>query len=568
MNKFKDDIVKILASVIPELSEEEIDSYIEIPKDSTNGDIAFPCFKLAKIFRKAPNMISEDIVDKINTDDYDVEVKGAYINFYIKRDTLAKDVISRILKEGSDYGKSTLGEGKNIIVEYSSANISKELHVGHIRGIMIGLSLYKIYKTLGYNPIAINHLGDYGINFGKIITAFKHWGTKEDVEKRGVRALLDLYVKFGRESEKDPKYMDEARNWFKKLEEDKDEHALELWQWFKEVSLKEYNKVYDRLHCHFDSFAGESFYSDMMPSVRQELASKDLLVKDDGAEIVVLEDENLPNMVVTTSNGTSLYITRDIACAKYRKETYNFDKCLYVVGSEQKLHFMQLKAVLKKMGYDWTDDIEHVANGLIMLKDDNDSIGKVSSREGNHFFLEDMLNLAVEKTMELINRKNPDLENKELVAEQIGIGAIAFKELSTSIGKDYVFDWDSVLSFDGETGPYLQYTNVRCNSLLEKGEIKEVVDYSVLNDDYSYELIRDLAQYPETIVTAQAKNEPAVISRYLINLAKTFNRFYQNVTVVSDDEVDTSTKLSLVKATRQTLVNGLYLINIEAPTKM
>ncbi len=568
MNKFKDDVVKILSSVIDDLSIEEVDGFIEIPKDSSNGDMAFPCFKLAKVFRKAPNLIAEEIAGKIQTDDYYVEVKGAYINFYIKREKLAESVLNRIMNEGEKYGQSKLGEGKNIIVEYSSANISKELHVGHIRGIMIGLSLYKIYKALGYNPIAINHLGDYGINFGKIITAFKHWGNKEDVEKRGVRALLDLYVKFGNESSKDPKYMDEARNWFKKLEEEKDEHALELWKWFKDVSLKEYNKVYDRLHCHFDSFAGESFYSDMMPAVRKELGDKNLLVKDEGAEIVVLEDENLPNMVVTTSNGTSLYITRDIACAKYRKETYNFDKCLYVVGSEQKLHFMQLKAVLKKMGYEWTDDIEHVANGLIMLKDDNDSVGKVSSREGNHFFLEDMLNLAVEKTLEIINRKNPDLENKEVVAEQIGIGAIAFKELSTSIGKDYVFDWDSVLSFDGETGPYLQYTNVRCNSLLEKGEITSEVDYSMLDDDYSYELIRVLAQYPDAIVTAQSKNEPAVISRYLINLAKTFNRFYQNVTVVSENKIDTSTKLLLVKATSQTLVNGMYLINIEAPTKM
>ncbi len=564
MNKYIDEAVDILSQNIDELSKEEILENIEIPKDSVNGDVSFPCFKLAKVFRKSPAIIANEISNKISSEMFDIKPIGAYINFYINRSIFAKNTVESILNLGSKYGESNIGENKNIIVEYSSANISKELHVGHIRGIMIGLSLYKIYKVLGYNPVAINHLGDYGINFGKIITAFLHWGNKEDVEKRGVRALLDLYVKFGKESESNSQYLDEARDWFKKLEEDKDEEALRLWKWFKDVSLKEYNKVYNRLNCHFDSFAGESFYSDMMPKVREELAEKNLLVKDDGAEIVVLEDEDLPNMVVTTSNGTSLYITRDIACAKYRKEHYKFDKCLYVVGTEQKLHFMQLKSVLKKMGYDWTDDIVHVANGLIMLKD----VGKVSSRDGNHFFLEDMLNLAVEKTMELINRKNPELENKEFVAEQIGIGAIAFKELSTSTGKDYVFDWDSVLSFDGETGPYLQYTNVRCNSLLEKGEIGIEFDFNKLTDDYSYELIRELSMYPDAIVTAQQKNEPATISRYLINLAKAFNRFYQNVTVVSDDKLDTSVKLALVKATSQTLVNGMYLINVEAPEKM
>lgn len=565
MKQFKEEVSLLLEKHVGEMMDlQEIRESVEVPKYAEKGDVAFPCFKLAKSMRKSPAMIAKELSETITDDRFDIVAENAYLNFFVKKERLAEIVVGSILEEGEAYGATNVGENKTMIVEYSSANISKELHFGHIRGIMIGSSLYKLAKFLGYNAVAVNHLGDYGINFGKIITAYKHWGDDKDIEERGVRALLDLYVKFEKFSKRDEKFMEEARQWFHKLEVEKDQEAYDLWSWFKEISLAEYNRVYDMLGATFDSYDGEAFYSDKMPAVHKELVEKDLLFYEDGMELIDMSDYNLTNVIVTTSAGTSLYITRDIACAIYRKNHYDFYKNLYVVGSEQRLHFQQLRAILHKMGRQWWDDCVHVDHGLIMLKD-----GKLSSREGGVIFLEDVIQMAVQKTLELIDQKNPGLEDKEEVARQVGLGAIAYKELSTSRIKDYIFDWDEALSFEGETGPYLQYANVRAHSLLERGEadLKDI-DYSHLTEEASSLLIRELSSFDEVLETALEKHEPAILSRYLMGVAKLFNRFYQQVSVITEDKEATRAKLALVKAVSQVLENGMKLINMEAPKKM
>ncbi|HHT20030.1 MAG TPA: arginine--tRNA ligase [Tissierellia bacterium] len=565
MQLFTRQVIDLLTPPLAEhLSPTEIAQLIEVPKIAAQGDLAFPTFRLAKLLRKAPPLIAQDIAQQIETEAFDIKTDGAYINFFVKREVLAETVVGTILDQADGYGCSDEGRGQRVLVEYNSANISKDMHHGYIRGLMIGASIYKIAQCLGYETVTINHLGDYGINFGMIIVAFKRWGDREDVERRGVSALNELYVRFRQEAEDDPTLMKEAREWFKHLEDGTSEEAHELWTWFKEVSLRDYDVVWRKLGSHFDSFAGEAFYSDMMPAVRQELLDKELIFTEDGAELIDLSSENLPNIIVTTSSGNSLYITRDIAAAKYRKDTYDFARNIYVVGSEQRLHFQQLKAILKKMGYDWYDQIVHVDHGLIMLAD-----GKMSSRTGEVVLLNDVLETAIERTRQLIEQKNPELVDKDEVARQVGLGAIAFKELYTSRIKDYVFDWDDALSFEGETGPYLQYTNVRCHSLLMRGgETEGEIDYALLDDDFSNELIRELAQFPETIHFAFERYEPALISRYLIGVAKLFNKFYQQVTILSNVPAERTARLALVRAVSQTLENGMKLINMEAPKRM
>lgn len=566
MEKFKNEIGLLLEPFMEDsLSLEEILESLEEPKHAQQGDLAFPCFKLAKSRRKSPAIIAQELAEKIKSDKYEVKNLGPYINFFINRKELAETILKEILEKKDAYGSSEEGQNRPVIIEYSSANISKELHFGHIRGIMIGSSLYKITKFLGYKAIAINHLGDYGINFGKIITAFKHWGDREHIEGIGVRGLLELYVRFNKAASDDPSYMEEARKWFYKLEEEKDPEALELWKWFKDVSLKEYNRVYEIIGCTFDSYAGEAFYSELMPSTRQKLLDKNLLVKDEGAEIIDLSDENLPNIIVTTSQGTSLYITRDIAAAIYRKEHYDFYRNCYIVGSEQRLHFNQLKAILKKMGYDWYEQCEHIDHGLVMMES-----GKISSRDGDNIFLEEVIKTAIQKTREIIEEKNPQLENKDEIARQVGLGALAYRELSNSRVKDYTFSWDEAISFEGETGPYLQYTNVRCQSLLEKGEYKDggEFDGSYLTEDSSKELIWELGLLPSILSTVFEKMEPAILSRYLMGVAKLFNKFYSQVNVLVDNEEERNSKLALVRAVSITLENGMKLINMEAPKKM
>lgn len=560
MSIFKQTIISKLNNHL-DIDTQEL---IEIPKDNSMGDFSLPCFKLSKLLKKSPVNIAKDLKESIKIEDIEIEELNGYLNFYIKRELLSKTVILEIFDKGSNYGKSDIGKNKNIIIEYSSANISKQLHIGHIRGIMIGSSLTKIYKKTSHNVIAINYLGDYGINFGQMIVAYKRWGNKEDIEARGVEALLELYVKYNEEVKNDDSLKEEAREWFKKLEEQNDKEALSIWQWFKDVSLNEYNKIYQKIGCKFDSFNGESYYSKFLKGTRKELLDKNLIVNDEGAEIINLEDYNLTNAVVTTSQGTSLYLTRDISAALDRKKVYDFDKCIYIVGSEQRLHFNQLKAILDKMGYAFSKDIVHLAHGLIMLKE-----GKISSRKTNTLVLKDFIDELIAESLKIIEKKNPKLENKNEVAEMVGLGAIAFKELSTSVVKNYTFDIENALSYEGETGPYIQYTNARCHSLLNKFK-KDVtkIDYKLLTDDYSYNIIRILFQFKDVIINAQKKNEPAIISRYIIDLSKEFNRMYQNVSIITSDVIKTNSLIALVKAVSITLENAMNLINMKAPKKM
>jgi arginyl-tRNA synthetase len=566
MIDFKNEIAKLLSAKIEQLDHEEVLDMIEIPPKSEMGDFAFPCFKLAKVFRKAPNLIAQDIVEAIGKTELfeKLEVVGAYINFTVNKEVFAKSVIEEINKKGDKFGSSNIGEGKNVIVEFSSPNIAKPFHIGHIRTTVIGSSINNIYKFLGYNTIAINHLGDYGTQFGKLIVAFRSWGDREVVESNPIPELLKLYIKFHEEAEKDPKLDDEARMWFKKLE-DGDEEATELWQWIRDVSLKEFNRVYDMLGIKFDSFAGESFYSDKMPRVLELMREKGILKKSQGAEIVDLEPYGMPPALITKKDGSTLYITRDIAAAIYRKEHYDFYKNIYVVGSQQNLHFKQWIKIIDLMGFDWAYDCVHVPFGMVSLEE-----GTMSTRKGRVVFLEDVLNKAVEKTKEIISEKSPDLEDKDKVAKEVGIGAVVFQELSNNRIKDYVFSWDRTLDFQGESGPYVQYTHARASSLLRKTKLNynEDVDYKLLKEKEEMDLIRILNRFPETVIDAARKNEPSIITRYTIDLAQAFNKFYHDYPILVDDEKLQKSRLALVAAVKQTIKNGLALIGVAAPERM
>lgn len=566
MIDFKNEVVKIISGLDEKLDEKEIMSLIEVPPSYEMGDYAFPCFKLAKIFRKAPNLIAEEISNKIQENSYfeKIENVGPYVNFFIDRAVLAETVLEEIKDEKERYGSSNIGKDKTVIVEYSSPNIAKPFHIGHIRTTIIGHALYRIYSFLGYDTVAINHLGDYGTQFGKLIVAYKKWGDRSVIEKDPINELLKLYVKFHEEAEKEPSLDDEARKWFKKLE-DGDNEATELWKWMREISLEEFNKVYDMLGIEFDSFTGESFYSDKMPKVVEELQNKGLLVKSEGADIVDLEPYNMPPALIRKSDGSTLYITRDIAAAIYRKENYDFYKNIYVVGSEQKLHFDQWRKIIDLMGYDWAENCIHVPFGMVSLED-----GTMSTRKGRVVFLEDVLKKAVEKTTGIIEERNPNLENKEEVAKQVGIGAIVFQELFNSRIKDYVFSWDKTLSFEGETGPYVQYAHARANSLLKKGEfsIEDKIDYSLLKREEEIDIIRLLYDFPNIIVNSSEKNEPSFITRHITEIAKNFNRFYHNCPILNEEEDLRKARLHLVYATKLVLNTGLLLLGIEAPDKM
>ncbi|BEP28624.1 arginine--tRNA ligase [Helicovermis profundi] len=566
MINFKNEVVDLLSVVIPEIEKNEISSLLEIPKYTNMGDFAFPCFKLSKIYRKSPNMISKDLVEKISGNKYfeKIESVNAYINFTNSKTIFVKSVLENVNEKKDSYGSSDIGNGEEIIVEFSSTNIAKPFHMGHIRSTMIGNSLYKIHKFLGYDTVAINHLGDYGTQFGKLIVAYKLWGNKEDIENNPIPELLKIYVKFHEEAEKDEKLDQEARDWFKKLENN-DQEAYDLWKWFKDVSLKEFNRVYGMLGVEFDSYTGESFYSDKMPAVLNELREKNILTKSKGAEIVDLEEYDMPPALVTKSDGSSLYITRDLAAAIYRKNHYKFAKNIYVVGSQQKLHFQQWFKIIELMGYDWYKDCVHVDFGMVGLEE-----GSLSTRKGRVVFLEDVLNKAVDKTKEIIEEKNPNLKNKEEVAKAIGIGAVVFQELSNNRIKDYTFSLEKTLSFEGETGPYVQYTHARTCSVLRKldGAISNEIDYSKLNDEVSVEVIRLLAKFPDVVKDAARKYEPSLITRYTIQLAQEFNRFYHDNSILVDDLDLKNARIMLVQAVEQTLKNALTLIGLKAPEQM
>ena len=565
MINFKEEVINLIQSQVDSLSREEIDSLIEVPPSYDMGDYAFPVFKLARTFRKAPNMIAEELSGKFGEVEYfeKIQNQGPYLNFFINKEKLAVTTLEAIKNKGENYGSSTMGEGKTVIVEFSSPNIAKPFHIGHIRTTVIGNSLYKIYKFLGFDAVAINHLGDYGTQFGMLISAYKKWGDKEAIEKDPINELLKLYVRFNKEMETQDTLREEARYWFKELE-NKNEEALELWTWIREISLIEFNKVYDMLGVKFDSFKGESYYSDRMPKIIEELKEKDLLKESDGAFIVELGDD-MPPALIMKNDGSTLYATRDIAAATYRKERYDFYKNIYVVGSQQNLHFKQWMKVVELMSHEWVKDCIHIPFGMVSLED-----GTLSTRKGKVVFLEDVLKTATQKTLDIIEERNPNLENKEKVSQQLGIGAVIFQELFNQRIKDYVFSWDKTLSFEGETGPYVQYTHARTNSILEKGgfKIEDEVDYSLLEAEEEINITRLLYGFPDTIIDSMEKDEPFFITRHLVEIAKAFNTFYNACPIIVEDEPIKKARMSLTYSVKTVLKTGLSLLGIEAPERM
>lgn len=565
MINFKEKVSDALSAVIEELSKEEIDNLVETPPSFDMGDYAFPVFRLAKTYKKAPNLIAEDIKGKLGDNEYfeKIENAGPYVNFFINKEKLLETVYKEIEEKGEMYGSSDMGKGKNVIVEFSSPNIAKPMHIGHIRSTVIGNALYHIFKHLGYNTIAINHLGDYGTQFGMLIAAYKLWGDREAIEKNPIDELLDLYVRYNKLQELDPAARDTARDWFKKLEQG-DEEATEIWTWMKQLSIVEFEKVYDMLGIKYDSYKGEAFYSDKMPAVIEEIKEKNIGKMDDGAYIVDLKPYNLTPLIIVKSNGTTTYATRDIAAARYRKKTYDFYKNIYVVASEQNLHFQQWKQVLKLMGDEWADDCIHVNFGLISLKD-----GALSTRQGRVLKLEDVLNKAIEKTRDIIEKRNPNLENKDEVAKMVGTGAIVFQELFNQRIKDYVFDWDKTLSFEGETGPYAQYTYARCKSLIDKkgGFDPAKVDFNLVKDE-AYEILKYVYDLPRTIVMAMEKYEAFYITRNIIDIAKAFNKYYAANQIITDDEKLTNSRLAIVDITQKAIKVGMNLIGVQTPDRM
>lgn len=566
MIDFKKEVANSILQVVKDLNEEEIESLIEIPPNYDMGDYAFPCFRLAKTFRKAPNIIAEELSKKIEIGDYfeKIENVGPYINFFISKAKLTETVLESIAEEKEKFGSTNIGKNRTVLVEFSSPNIAKPFHIGHIRTTVIGNAIEKVFKFQGFKTVRLNHLGDYGTQFGMLIAAYKKWGDMKVIEEDPINELLKLYVKFNEEAEKDESLRDEARYWFKELESGNEE-ALELWQWIRDISLKEFNKVYDLLNIQYDSYAGESFYSDKMPRVIEELEEKGLLKESQGASIVDLEPYGMPPALIKKSDGSTLYITRDIAAAIYRKEHYDFYKNIYVVASQQNLHFKQWIKVIDLMGYDWAYDCVHIPFGMVSLED-----GTLSTRQGRVVFLEDVLNKAIESTKKIIEDRNPDLENKEEVAKQVGVGAIVFQELFNNRIKDYVFSWERTLSFEGETGPYVQYTHARANSLLEKGEFKleDEVDYRFLKEEDEINLIRLLYNFPKAVLDALEKYEPSFVTRHIVEVAKAFNKFYNSCPILSAEEGLKKARLNLVYAAKTVIKTGLSLLGIEAPNKM
>ncbi|WP_148551399.1 arginine--tRNA ligase [Paraclostridium bifermentans] len=566
MQDFKIEVAKSLKEKIEDLSLEEIVGLIEIPPNSEMGDYAFPCFRLAKVFRKAPNMIAADLAESIEAKDAisKVEPAGGYVNFFVNKSQLAKNVINDVLTQGKKYGQSELGKDKTVVIDFSSPNIAKPFHIGHIRTTVIGNALYKIYDSQGYNTVRVNHLGDYGTQFGKLIVAFKKWGNKEAVESNPIPELLKLYIQFHDEAEKHPEMEDEARAWFTKLEND-DKEAKDLWQWFRDESLKEFSRVYDLLDIEFDSYAGESFYSDKMDRVIDIIKDKGLLEESEGTNIVNLEEYNMTPALITKKDGSTLYMTRDLAAALYRKENYDFEKCIYVVGSQQSLHFQQLFKVLELIGFEWAKDMVHVPFGMVALEE-----GTMSTRKGRVVFLESVLRQAIEKTKETMLAKNPNAENVDEIAKQVGVGAVVFQELSNSRIKDYTFSWERTLSFEGETGPYVQYTHARCCSVLRKAnmDVTADVDYSLLSDADSSEVLKLIASFNNSILAAMRKNEPHIVTRFVLDLAQAFNKFYHDNPILVDDIEVKKARVALVAATKQTIENALSILGMGAPERM
>ena len=560
----KNQIVNLLSQNIEVLTSEEISQLIEIPPKPEMGDFAFPCFRLAKSYHKAPPMIAQDLKESIGDQAFlsEIKVVGGYLNFYVDKAQYAQQIIDKY-NNTTDYGCSDQCKDKTICIDYSSPNVAKNFHVGHLRTTIIGNSLYKIFSKLGYKVVRINHLGDWGTQFGKLIVAYKKWGSREAVEEKGIEELMDIYVKFHEEAEKDDSLNDEARAWFLKMEQGNEE-ALEIWQWFRDISLKEFMRVYNILGMEFDSFAGESFYRDKTADVIKRLTDDGLLKESQGAMIVPLDEYDMPPCIVAKKDGSSIYATRDLAAILYRKATYNFDRCLYVTGLEQKLHFAQVFKVIELMGNDYAKNLVHIPYGLVSLKS-----GKISSRKGNVIFAEDLLRESINKTTSIIEEKNPDIPDKEEVAKQVGIGAIIFNDLYNQRIKDVIFDWNKLLNFDGETGPYVQYTYARASSVLRKiGEVPDTIDYTLLTDEASIGLLKEIERYPQVIKDAAERYEPSVIARYSIDLAHAFNKFYHECQINVEDETTKYTRTNVVKIARYIIKDALSLLGIQCPEQM
>lgn len=572
MLNFKSEIAKKIAQVV-KLETSELETYIEIPKDSTNGDFSFPCFRLAKELKKAPQVIASEIKEKLELEESNdiiekIDVIGGYLNFCINKNILIKEVLSEINKEKENYGASDIGKGKNIIVEYSSPNIAKEFHIGHLRTTVIGAAFYNIYKYLGYNTIGINHLGDYGTQFGKMIEGYKRWGEEYNLEENPIEELTKMYIRINDLCKSDEDVLNACRENFRKLEEG-DKECIELWNKFKDLSLKEFYKTYDMLGVKFDSLNGESFYSDKMPEVIEILEKTGKLVESQGARIVDLEDKGINTpCIIEKTNGSTTYATRDLAAILYRARTYDFDKCIYVVAYEQNLHFKQVFEVAKLLGLDkkYTDGLTHIAYGMTRL-----ATGKMSTREGNVIKVNELLEESVKRVLDIINEKTSEMEDKEENARKIGIGAVIFNNLCTNLIKDQIFDWNIVLNFNGETGPYIQYIYVRTKSVLEKASYMpnlEDVDFSLLEDEKSFYIIKKIYEFNNILKQVIEKNETSILARYLIELAQGYSNFYNDNKIIVEDKKVQNTRLYLTYAVGNVLKIGMKLLGIEMPTKM
>lgn len=562
----KDKIIELITNSIEELDKETVARILEIPPQEDMGDFAFPCFQLAKTFRKAPNLIAEDVAGKIQESDFvsKVTAMGPYVNFFIDREMFVKQMLEQVSVD--NFGGSDMGCGKTICIDYSSPNVAKNFHVGHLRTTLIGNSIYLIFKKLGYHVERINHLGDWGTQFGKLIVAYKKWGSKEAVEQNGISELMKIYVKFHEEAEKVDTLNDEARAWFVKMEQG-DSEALSIWEWFKDISLIEYKRIYELLDVDFDSYTGESFYRDKTGAVVDELKEKGMLEESQGAFIVDLEKYDMSPCLIMKKDGSSIYATRDLAAVFYRKNTYDFDKCIYVTGMEQKLHFAQVFKVVELMGYDWAkEELIHVPYGLVSLEG-----GKLSTRSGNIIYAEDILRESVSKIKEVIDDKNPELKDKEEVAKMVGIGAIIFNDLYNQRIKDVTFSWEKIHSFDGETGPYVQYTYARAASVLRKTgitEIDEAIDPSLLTDEASVALLKELIRFPEVVQTAAERLEPSVVARFVMSVAQAFNHFYHENQCNVEDEKLKRARVKLVIIAKKAIRDGLALLGMKCPEQM
>lgn len=564
----KKKICQYLSEVLVEVPEEELLKIMEIPPEEKMGDLALPCFIMAKKMHKNPMQIASELVEKLNEQKDELGIEkaenaGAYCNIYLKRDLFVKKCFEELGKD--KYGVSQIGIGKTVCMDYSSPNIAKNFHVGHLRTTVIGNSLFKIYQKLGYNVVRINHLGDWGTQFGKLIVAYKLWSSEELVKKKGIEELLRIYVKFNDESENNGNLIIEAREWFVKMEQN-DPEALEIWNWFKEISMVEFERIYDLLGISFDSYLGESFYRDKVPALVEKLKDMGILVESQGAKVIDLEKYNMPPCLITKSDGSSIYHSRDIAAILYRKEQYDFEKCLYVTGLEQSLHFKQIFTAIEVMGYDWSNGLIHVPYGLVSLAGE-----KISTRGGNIIYAEDILKEAIERAYNAIIEKNPSLADKEATAKKVGVGAIIFHDLFNQRIKNVDFSWKAVLNFDGTTGPYAQYTYARAKSVLRKygKTIKsDGIDFGTLTDDVSYNLVKVLAGYEDAVINAAEKYEPSIIARYVIALATAFNKFYHERTILQADEKEKRARLLLTDLVQKILCEACGLLGMECPDEM